>query len=145
MIWGQVSLSQSFEFDHVPLSCVPPITSHDLDGLIATLMNCSVLPSLLSMWSSRVGTRDNSRAQFARLAAASSGRSFELQRDEMSLNVPLVRIIPPSEPSQILVGLDGLTAITCWSGWIEFGAQRHWNGAVTPPNVSWAPSSEHQV
>ncbi len=52
-------------FDHVPLSCVPPMTSQELDGLIATLMNCSVLLSFLSMWSSAVGTRDSSRLQAA--------------------------------------------------------------------------------
>ena len=50
-------------FDHVPLSCVPPMTSHVLDGLIATLMNCSVLASFLSMCSISVGTRDSSRLQ----------------------------------------------------------------------------------
>src|SRR5262245_42587050 len=96
------------------------------------------------MWASVVGTRESNRAQFARLAAPSSGRSFELHRDEMSAKEPLVRINPPSEPSKICVGLDGLTAITCWSGWIEPGAQRHWNGAVTPPNANCALPSAHQ-
>ena len=33
-----------------------------------------------------------------------------------------MRIIPPSEPSKIWVGLAGLIAISCWSGWIPFGA-----------------------
>src|SRR6266536_6130634 len=97
------------------------------------------------MWSSTVGTRDSSLAQLVRLAAPSVGRSSWLQRAEMSLNVPLVRIRPPSEPSKIWVGLDGLTAITCWSGWIESGGQRHLKGAVTRPNVNCAPSSEHQL
>ena len=92
-----------------------------------------------------VGTRESKRAQLTRLAAPSSGRSFELHRDEMSENVPLVRIIAPSEPSKIWVGFDGLIAITCWSGWIEFGAQRHWYGAVTPPDVSCEPSRAHHV
>src|SRR6266478_5951032 len=105
MTCGQVFLLQWSRFDHVPLSCVPPMTSHELDGLIATLMNCSVLLSFRSMCSSSVGTRDSSRLQLFRLAAASSGRSPELQWDEMSLNVPLVRIMPPSEPSKIWVGL----------------------------------------
>ena len=49
-------------------------------------------------------------------------RNGESHCDEMSANAPLVRIIPPSEPSKIWVGLPGLTAITCWSGWIPFGA-----------------------
>src|SRR4051794_16962286 len=40
----------------------------------------------------------------------------------MLANWPLVRITPPSEPSKIWVGLFGLTAITCSSGWIPFGA-----------------------
>ena len=48
----------------MPLSCVPPMTSQSLsDGLIATLMNWSVLDSFLSMCSSSVGTRDSSRLQ----------------------------------------------------------------------------------
>ena len=67
----------------------------------------------LFVCSIRFGTRDSIRAQFARLAAPSSGRSFELQRNEMSANVPLVRITPPSEPSKIWVGLFGLTTIWC--------------------------------
>src|SRR2546425_5262407 len=96
------------------------------------------------MWSSTVGTRDSNRLQLFWLAAPSNGRSFGLQWDEMSLNVPLVRIMPPSDPSKIWVGLLGLTAISCWSGWIPSGAQRHWYGAVTRPLVNSAPSSAHQ-
>ena len=63
MTWLNVSRLQLFVFDHVPLSCVPPMTSHESHGLIATLMNCSVLLSLRSMWSSAAGTRDSSRLQ----------------------------------------------------------------------------------
>src|SRR6478609_2965454 len=92
-----------------------------------------------------VGTRESKRAQLVRLAAPSRGRSFELHRDEMSENVPLVRIMAPSEPWKICVGLDGLTAITCSSGWIEFGAHRHWNGAVTPPPENWLSPRAHHV
>ena len=36
-----------------------------------------------------------------------------------------MRIRPPSEPSKIWVGLPGLIAITCWSGWIPFGEFSH--------------------
>src|SRR5436189_212378 len=81
----------------VPLSWVPPSTSHELAGLMATLMNCSVSRFLFTC-AIVVGTFDNIRMQLARLAAPSSGRSFELQRDERSENVPSVRITPPSEP-----------------------------------------------
>src|SRR5262249_29953145 len=118
MICGHVALSHEFRFDQVPLSCVPPMTSHVLVGLIATLMYWRVLLRFVSTWSSTVGTRDRSRLQLFRLAAPSSGRSLELQWDEISAKFPLVRIRPPSEPSKIWVGLDGLIAITCWSGWI---------------------------
>jgi hypothetical protein len=62
------------------------MTSHELDGLMATLMNWSVSRFLL-VWSMTFGTRDSSRLQLFRLAAPSSGRSFELQRDEMSAKV----------------------------------------------------------
>src|ERR1044072_354395 len=55
MIWLNVPVSQPVLFDHVPLSWVPPITSHEFDGLIATLMNCSVLLRLLSTWSRAAG------------------------------------------------------------------------------------------
>src|SRR5215471_6574693 len=96
------------------------------------------------MWSIAVGTRESSLAQFARLAAPSRGRSFELHRDERLEKSPLVRIRPPSEPSKICVGLDGLTAITCWSGWIESAAHEHWLGAVTPPRTNCASPSVHQ-
>ncbi len=41
------------------------MTSHEFDGLIATLMNWIVLPILLLMWSSAVGTRESSRLQVA--------------------------------------------------------------------------------
>ncbi len=61
MTWLNVVRLQPLLFDHVPLSCVPPITSQTLDGLIATLMNWSVLLRFLSMWSSSVGTRERSR------------------------------------------------------------------------------------
>ena len=55
--------SQLSTFDQVPLSCVPPITSHEFPGLIATLMNCSELLSFLLMWSSLTGIRDRTRLQ----------------------------------------------------------------------------------
>ena len=97
------------------------------------------------MWSVWTGTRDSSRLQLLMLAAPSSGRSPVLQCDEMSVNVPLVLITPPSEPSMIWVGLPGLTTIACWSGWIPFGAHMHWKGGVTPPNASSAPSRPHQL
>ena len=48
------------------------------------------------------------------------GAAVALRRDVA--NEPLVRMMPPSEPSKIWVGLHGLTAITCWSGWIPLGA-----------------------
>jgi hypothetical protein len=53
---------------------------------------------------------------------------------DVSANVPSVRITPPSEPSKIWVGFDGLTTIACWSGWMAFGARRH--GEI--------PASAHQ-
>src|SRR5919201_3705823 len=115
MICGHVLFSQP-RFDHVPLSWVPPMTSHGMDGLSETPQNWSVDARLLSVWSMTSGTRESSRLQLLRVAAPSSGRSFELQCDEMSANEPLVRMIPPSEPSKIWVGLFGLTTITCWSG-----------------------------
>src|SRR5438132_5312382 len=143
MICGQVLVSQP-GFDHVPLSCVPPSTSQDCAGLMATLMNWSVSRFLLTC-EIVVGTCERMRLQLARLATPSSGRSFELQRDERSENAPSVRITPPSEPSKIWVGLFGLTTIVCWSGWMPSGAHRHWYGGVTPPFVCSAPSSAHQL
>src|SRR4029077_17705480 len=127
MFCGQsVWLPTGSLFAHVPLSCVPPATSAGFDGLMATLMNCNVsrFRSMCVIW---LGTLDNSRLQLFRLAAPSSGRSPELQCDEMSANVPFVRITAPSEPSKIWVGFDGLTTIACWSGWMLFGAQKHAN------------------
>ncbi|TME21519.1 MAG: hypothetical protein E6I75_30990 [Chloroflexi bacterium] len=44
---------------------------------------------------------------------------------ETSANAPVVRMTAPSEPSKIWVGLDGLTTIACWSGWMPFGAFTH--------------------
>src|SRR2546430_14572559 len=120
-------------FDHVPLSCVPPWTSAGFDGLIATPTNCNV-SRFRSVCVIRFGTRDSSRLQLFRLSGESSGRSFELHRKDRSPNAPSVRITPPSEPSKIWVGFDGLTTIACWSGWMLLGAQRHANGAETPPN-----------
>src|SRR5437764_8452295 len=137
LFWGLL-------FDHVPLSCVPPWTSTGFDGLMATPMNCNV-SRFLSICVIRFGTRDNSRLQLFRLAAPSNGRSFELQRADWSPNAPSVRITPPSEPSKIWVGFDGLTTIACWSGWMLSGAQRHWNGAVTPPKAHSALPSAHQL
>src|SRR5919197_6447318 len=132
-------------FDQVPLSCVPPMTSHGFDGLMATLMNWSV-SRLRSRCVIRFGTCDSIRLQFARLAAPSSGRSFELQRAERSPNVPSVRMTPPSEPSKIWVGLDGFTTIACWSGWMLLGAQRHAYAADTPPkSASPAGPRPHQL
>jgi hypothetical protein len=45
--------------------------------------------------------------------------------DEVSPNVPFVRMIPPSDASKIWVGFDGFTTSSCWSGWIEFGEIKH--------------------
>src|ERR687887_1839345 len=145
MFCGQSFWSHSGSlFDHVPLSCVPPWTSHGFDGLTATSMNWSV-SRFRSMCVIRFGTCDSIRAQFARLAAPSSGRSFELQRAERLPNVPSVRMTPPSEPSKIWVGFDGLTTIACWSGWMLFGAQAQANSGATPPNAaSPAAPSAHQ-
>src|SRR5882724_9426102 len=146
MFCGQLFWSPTGSlFDHVPLSCVPPWTSAGFDGLMATPMNCNVsrFRSMCVIW---VGTCDSIRLQFARLAVPSSGRSFELQRADRSPNVPSVRITPPSEPSKIWVGFDGLTTIACWSGWILLGAHRQANGAVTPPNVNCAAAPRpHQL
>src|SRR6266576_3846546 len=125
MICGHVCLSQLFRFDQVPLSCVPAITSQPSAGLMATPMNCSVLLSFLSTWSSTVGTRDSSRLHATRFGASSGPpplRCGSSHCDETSAKSPLVRIIPPSEPSKIWVALFGLIAIACWSGWIPFGA-----------------------
>src|SRR5947208_15115654 len=93
----------------------------------------------------RLGTRDNSRLQLFRLAAPRPARSFELHRQDRSPNAPSVRITPPSEPSKIWVGLDGVTTIVCWSGWMLFGAPRHLNRGDTGPNVSStaAPRPHH--
>src|SRR5437667_8430858 len=146
MFCGQLFRSSwGLLFDQVPLSWVPPWTSAGFDGLIATLMNCNV-SRFRSVCLIRFGTRDNSRLQLFRLAAPSRGRSFELQRADRSPNVPSVRITPPSEPSKIWVGFDGLTTIACWSGWMLLGAHRQANGAVTPPNANSAAAPRpHQL
>src|ERR687887_2941805 len=144
MFCGQVFWSHAGSlFAQVPLSCVPPCTSHGFDGLIETLMNWSVF-RFRSRCVIRFGTFDSSRPQFVRLAAPSNGRSFELQRPERSPNVPSVRMMPPSEPSKIWVGLDGFTTIACWSGWMLFGAHAHAYAAETPPkSASPAGPSPH--
>src|SRR3954469_14296053 len=109
--WLNVSRLQLFVFDHVPLSCVPPITSHESNGLIATLMNCSVLLSLRSMWSSTTGTRDSIRLHAMLSPPVTKAppplRPSSSHCDEMLANVPLVLITPPSDPSKIWVGLPG--------------------------------------
>src|SRR4029077_18976499 len=110
-------------------------------------MNCSV-SRFVSMWVIVVGTRDNIRPQFARLAAPSSGRSPALHRKDRLPNVPSVRITPPSELSKIWVGFDGFTTIACWSGWMLLGAQRHANsGEILPPPNAKAPAepNAHQL
>src|SRR5438046_9269306 len=89
----------------------------------------------------RLGTRDNSRLQLFRLAAPRPARSFELHRKDRSPNAPSVRITPPSEPSKIRVGLEGLTTIACWSGWMLLGAQRH----SKPGGVTLSGPSAHQL
>src|SRR6478672_10663340 len=113
MLCGQVFRSpEGLLFDHVPLSCVPPWTSAGFDGLIATLINCNVL-RLRSVCAIRFGTRESMRPQFARLKVLRRPRSFELHREDKSPKLPSVRITPPSEPSKIWVGFDGLTTIEC--------------------------------
>jgi hypothetical protein len=117
-------------FDHVPLSCVPPITSQDWAGLIATLMNWIVLLNRRLMWSSWAGTRESIRlhAMLSPPTTVPSAvvpfRPTSSHCDEVSANVPLVRTRPPSDPSKNWVGLPGLITITCWSGWMAFGALR---------------------
>src|SRR5436190_6527296 len=129
MTWLNVFRLQPLLFDHVPLSWVPPMTSHELNGLIATLINWIVLLSFLSTWFSSTGTRDRSRLQ-PTLSLPVTGPPVKPSRptsshcDEMLVNVPLVRMTPPSEPSKIWVGLPGLTTIACWSGWMPFDALR---------------------
>src|SRR4029079_16843230 len=131
MTWLNVARSQRELFDQVPLSCVPPMTSHESAGLIATLMNCNVLLNLRSMWASSHGTRDSSAVQ-PTLSAPVTGPPVAPSRptsshcDEMLAKVPLVRITPPSEPSKIWVGLPGLITIACWSGWMLFEARRQY-------------------
>src|SRR4051812_49113721 len=118
-----------FRFDQVPLSCVPPRTRHELNGSIAVLMNWIVLLSFLSMCASSTGTRESSRLQ-PTLSDPVTGPPVKPSRptsshcEEMSVNVPLVRITPPSEPSKIWVGFPGFTTIACWSGWMLFEARR---------------------
>ena len=130
MTCWNVFLLQPLLFDHVPLSWVPPMTSHELNGLIATLMSWIVLLSFLSMWFSSTGTRESSRLQ-PTLSLPVTGPPVKPSRptsshcDEMFANVPLVRMIPPSEPSKIWVGFSGLMTIACWSGWMLFDALRH--------------------
>src|SRR5690242_13756282 len=125
MTWVNVSRSQFGPVDHVPLSCVPPRTPHVLNGSIATFQNWIELPSVWSTWSSCVGTRDSIRWQVVRLPDGGSGppplRCGSSHCAWVSANCPLVRMTPPSEPSKIWVGFDGLTAIACWSGWMPFG------------------------
>src|SRR6266540_3011993 len=114
MICWNVFLLHPLLFDQVPLSWVPPITSQESDGLIATLMNCSVLLYFLSRCWSSVGTRDRSRLHASWLPGVRlPARPRSSHCDEMSANAPLVRITPPSEPSKIWVGLDGLIEIAC--------------------------------
>src|SRR5690349_7718395 len=131
MIWLNVARSQFELFDQVPLSCVPPITSHEFAGLIATLMNCSVELRLRLMWASSNGTLDRSRLQ-PTLSAPVTGPPVAPSRptsshcEEMFANVPLVRITPPSEPSKIWFGFPGLMTIACWSGWMLFEARRQY-------------------
>src|SRR5437667_11776614 len=148
MFCGQsVWLASGSLFDHVPLSCVPPATTAGFEGLIATLMNCNV-SRFRSVCVIKLGTRDNSRLQLFRLAAPSCGRSFELHRKDRSPKAPSVRITPPSEPSKIWIGFDGLTTIACWSGWMLSGAQRHANsGEISPPPNAKAPAepNAHQL
>src|ERR687888_187688 len=109
MFWGQLFRSHSGSlFDQVPLSCVPPWTSHGFDGLIATSMNWSV-SRFRSRCVIRFGTFDSIRLQFARLAAPSSGRSFELQRAERSANVRFTAV-PAAEASGSPAVVEYITA-----------------------------------
>src|SRR5689334_18534362 len=106
MTCGQLCLPQPV-FDQVPLSCVPPVISHDLAGLIATLTNCSVRDSLRSMCSIRFGMRDSSRWHAITPFVTVVGTRVVVHVDEVSRKLPSVRITPPSEPSKICVGSDG--------------------------------------
>jgi len=113
----------------VPLSCVPPITSFESDGLIATCRTGACCSASVDVFDQRRHPRQQSLARLVAPDVTGSGapplRNGESHCDETSANDPLVRIIPPSEPSKIWVGLAGLIAIACWSGWIPFGAFRH--------------------
>src|SRR5205823_4908750 len=121
--------SHPFAFAQVPLSCVPPRTRHELNGSIAVLMNWIVLLSFLTMCANLNGTRESNRLQPMLSEPVTAppvkpSRPTSSHCDEISANVPLVRMTPPSEPSKIWVGLPGLTVITCWSGWMLFDALR---------------------
>ena len=76
------------------------------------------------MCASLVGIREMSRWH-ASVLPAENGCRVVVQSADVSWKAPLVRMTPPSDPSKIWVGLDGLTTIACWSGWIAFGATRH--------------------
>src|SRR5438034_5751599 len=121
--------SHPFAFAQVPLSWVPPRTRHEFNGSIATLMNWIVLLRFLSMCANSTGTRESNRLQ-PTLSEPVTGPPVTPSRptsshcDEMFVNVPLVRMIPPSDPSKIWVGLPGLMTIACWSGWMLFDALR---------------------
>ena len=93
-------------------------------------MNWIVLLRFLSMWPSSTGTRESNRLH-PTLSEPVTGPPVTPSRptsshwEEMSAKVPLVRMIPPSEPSKIWVGFSGLMTIACWSGWMLFDALRH--------------------
>src|SRR5436190_21560808 len=96
-----------FRFDQVPLSCVPPRTRQELNGSIAALMNWIVLLSFLSTWASSTGTRESNRLQ-PTLSEPVTGLPVTPSRptsshwDEMLEDVPLLRIMPPSDASKRL-------------------------------------------
>src|SRR5215210_5885661 len=71
----------------------------------------------------RVGIRDSRRWQ-ASVRPALSGCRIVVHCEDVSPKDPLVRMMPPSDDSKICVGFDGFTTSSCWSGWIEFGANR---------------------
>src|ERR1700724_3172233 len=105
---------------HVPLSCVPPITSlRGLCGLIDTCWYCRVArPAFkLKIW---VGIAFSHIWQSARSAPAFFRLGSE-QLLEVSAKCPLVRTTPPSDPRNAMSGFDEANTIACWSGCMPSG------------------------
>ena len=105
--------------ESVPLSCVPVIaTLSGSYGLTEMLFICSVLsPAFMTVNS--LGIWLSHALHSGMSPGLMSARPRSSHWSDASAHSPLVRMMPPSEPTKNLSGAPGTNASACWSGCID--------------------------